>query len=171
MNARAQCASTPVCAALAVIVAALMPACSSAPHDTKAQQPLAAYSWLLGEWLSDSGDQRIHESWRAAAPDLYSGTGSTEDRHSGERKGFEQLQLVARDGRIFYVANVAQNPAPVAFALTSDDPYRLVFTNPQHDFPRKIVYELVAEEELRVEVSDGGERGFALNFTRLHSAQ
>lgn len=154
--------------ALLVLTTCLVIACTSAPQHETPTHTLAAYSWLLGEWRADTGKNYIHESWQAEGQHSFIGNGATQSKQGGERKGFERLELVSRDGKTFYVATVAGNPAAVAFTLSGNNPDQLVFTNPEHDFPKKIVYQRVGQDQLRVVVSDGGDRGFALDFTRTN---
>ena len=77
----------------------------------------------------------------------------------------ESLRLVEMSGEVFYVAKVGHNDLPIAFKLTSGSDDRAVFENPQHDFPKRLEYRLT-EGRLVVTVSDGGTRGFTLDFTR-----
>lgn len=140
---------------------AYSPAADSTPHD------LAAYQWLLGDWRADAGEQFVHEHWQIQGARSFAGIGSTENRETGERKESERIELVARDGQVFYIPSVPHNPAPVTFELISDSPNRLVFVNPDHDFPKKVVYQRIDQDHFRVEVSDGASRGFALEFKRM----
>lgn len=128
---------------------------------------LTAYEWLLGDWRAEAGKNYVREQWDRSGPRSFSGLGSNENRTTGERKGYEQLELISRDGKVLFIATVQHNPAPVAFKLISDDPHQLVFSNPEHDFPKKIVYLHIDQDHYRVEVSDGGENGFALDFERM----
>jgi hypothetical protein len=70
-------------------------------------------------------------------------------------------------GEVFYIAKVAHNPLPIAFKLSECGEGLAVFTNPAHDFPRRLEYRL-AGDALSVQVSDGteGGKGFTLNFKR-----
>lgn len=69
-------------------------------------------------------------------------------------------------GGVFYVSKVSHNELPVAFRLTTCTDGRFVFDNPQHDFPRRLDYRRVGADRLTVHVSDGGEKGFTLEFER-----
>ena len=61
---------------------------------------------------------------------------------------------------------------PVAFALVSITDDRVVFENPDHDFPQKITYERNADGSVTATVEapaqDGdGPRRIVLNFTQV----
>src|SRR5512134_3845185 len=75
--------------------------------------------WLVGEWIAESGDRRIVETWRDVSPATFEGSGVTTARTGGAMLDSEVLRLVAMADAVFYVAKVAHNPYPVAFRLTS----------------------------------------------------
>lgn len=146
-------------------------ACVSSPAVDSPPHSLAAYQWLLGDWRADAGKQFVHEHWQIQDARSFAGIGGTENRETSERKESERIELVARDGKVFYIPTVPHNPAPVAFELINDDPDRPVFANPEHDFPKMIVYQRIDLNHLRVEVSDGGDKGFALEFEKLREEE
>jgi hypothetical protein len=80
--------------------------------------------------------------------------------------GGESLRLVAMSGGVYYIAKVSHNAYPVAFALSACSDGRLVFENPTHDFPRRLEYTFTAPDAMTVRVSDGGAKGFVLEFRR-----
>lgn len=127
---------------------------------------LDAASWLLGEWLAQDAGKAITESWRAASPDTFEGSGVTRSRADDSIIEAESLRLVRMADAVFYVAKVAHNPHPVSFRLVECPPHELVFENPSHDFPRRLVYTLEDDGALAVAVSDGAEKGFTLRFLR-----
>ena len=79
------------------------------------------------------------------------------------------LRLVEMAGGVFYISKVTHNELPVAFRLNECADGRFVFDNPAHDFPRRLEYLLAPDGRLTVNVSDGGEKGFSLNFARSSS--
>jgi hypothetical protein len=126
---------------------------------------LDAARWLLGEWVADSGERVVTESWRASSEKTFEGAGVTRAKASGEIVDGEALRLVEMTDAVFYVAKVAHNEYPVAFRLIECDDGRLVFENPTHDFPQRLEYRRVGEAGLKVDVS-AGSRGFTLDFRR-----
>ena len=55
---------------------------------------------------------------------------------------------------------------PIAFRLNACGDGRFVFDNPAHDFPKRLEYLQEPDGRLTVSVTDGAEKGFALNFVR-----
>jgi hypothetical protein len=122
--------------------------------------------WLLGQWVAESDDRRVLETWREVSATTFEGRGVTSARADAAVLDGEDLRLVAMLDAVFYVAKVAHNPYPVAFRMTVCDAGQLVFENPTHDFPRRLEYAMLPGGRLEVTVSDGAERGFKLLFRR-----
>lgn len=127
---------------------------------------LAELRWLLGDWAADGDKTSFHESWAELGPQTFEGSGIERAKTDGAVKGSEVLRLLEMAGSIFYVSKVAHNDLPVAFRLTSCEEGRFVFENPAHDFPRVLEYRRDGHDRLVVRVSDGGEKGFTLDFRR-----
>ena len=67
---------------------------------------------------------------------------------------------------VFYIAKVGHNDLPVAFRLSECEAGRFAFVNAGHDFPRRLDYVRQGNDRLSVRVSDGGDKGFTLDFAR-----
>ena len=52
---------------------------------------------------------------------------------------------------------VAENEYPVPFRLTSVESGRVVFENPTHDFPQKIIYQRNGTHALKVTIEGPGD--------------
>ena len=127
---------------------------------------LSSMRWLLGEWLADGPKSAWRETWTEAGPHSWEGQGIETPKADPARASTEDLRLVEMGGGVFYVAKVGHNDLPVAFRLVECSDDRLVFTNPAHDFPRRLDYQRQPDGRLQVRVSDGEEKGFALDFVR-----
>ncbi len=141
--------------------------------------PLAAYGadcdsleslrWLLGDWTADGSKSSFHESWRELGPQDFIGMGLERAKADGAVRAGEELRLVRMGGGVFYVSKVAHNEFPVAFRLTGCADESYVFENATHDFPKRLEYRRSGESGLSVRVSDGGKKGFTLEFKRVDS--
>jgi hypothetical protein len=60
-----------------------------------------------------------------------------------------------KDEQVLYIPIVKgqNNDQPVVFLLTKQTPKQLVFENPKHDYPQKIVYKKVNENSLVATIS------------------
>ncbi len=72
----------------------------------------------------------------------------------------QKLRLLYRSGRFVYLARVSgQNSGnPVSFRLVPGTGNRLVFENPYHDFPQRIIYHHFAADSL-VAIVEGTDKG------------
>lgn len=130
---------------------------------------LASLRWLLGDWVADGNKTTFHESWTEVAPHTFEGSGIERAKPEGSIRGSEVLRLVEMAGAVFYFSKVTHNELPVAFRLNECADGRFVFDNPAHDFPRRLEYVLAPDGRLTVNVSDGAEKGFSLDFARSAS--
>ena len=105
-------------------------------------------AWMAGHW----GDGKVEEFWLAPKGEVMLGLGRT--LRSNGKVGFEFLRIARLDdGTIAYLAQPGGRP-PTAFRLVESKPGRVVFANPEHDFPKRIVYEL-REGKLCARTDDG----------------
>jgi len=127
---------------------------------------LDSMRWLLGEWLADDSKSTWRESWTAIGPKTWEGRGIETSKSDPGKQSTEELRLVEMGGSVFYLAKVTHNELPIPFHLVDCGDGRLVFANPAHDFPRRLEYERQADGRLHVRISDGGDKGFTLDFAR-----
>lgn len=135
-----------------LIGAALLAGCAAGKPDaattngTQAlDERLAPAAFLRGAWATEWRDgRRTEEHWIHPAGGTMLGVNRTLARGAdgSERTAFfEFLMIVVRPGgEIDYLAAPAGRSPPTPFRLTSSGPDELVFENPEHDFPRRIIY-------------------------------
>lgn len=99
-------------------------------------------TWLTGTWnrTNVKPGRKAHERWEMVGNHTMKGFGVTMKEQ--DTTFVEKLQLVIRDNKIWYVADVAHNQAPVFFELTAISNDGFTCENPAHDFPKKIIYKL-----------------------------
>ncbi len=114
---------------------------------------------LQGKWIMKTKRGAIGEEWKKM------------DDHYLQSRGFfikgtdtittERVSLKNTKEGIFYTPTVEDqnNQQPVAFKLTADSNNIFVFENPQHDFPKRIVYKLVSADSIYAYI-DGGPSQF-----------
>ncbi len=122
---------------------------------------------LLGEWhdVQDGGKTVFHENWERNESGILVGLGFV---LSGQDTVFiEHLGIVQFDGATHYAATIrSQNSGEAVLFKLVHDQDSLVFTNPEHDFPQRIVYVPVDNDHWNVTVS-GKEKGITTT-DRLH---
>lgn len=111
-------------------------------HAQNVKQNFEKLNWLNGTWerTNIKPGQTAEESWQTVAPNELVGKGVTKQ---GEKVVFEEkLQLLIKNNEIYYIAVVAPSKLPTWFKLTQLTSTGFVCENPDHDFPKRIVYQL-----------------------------
>ena len=123
---------------------------------------LADLSWIAGAWETAPGAKRqSEEHWTTAAGATMMGMSRTV---AGEKTvEFEYLRIEQRADGIYYVAHPKARCPATDFKLTRASANELVFENPQHDFPKRIIYRKGADDSLTASV-DGGEGTKAISY-------
>ena len=69
----------------------------------------------------------------------------------------ERVALTKDKKEILYTSTVENqnNEKPVIFKMTYSSANTFIFENPEHDFPRRIVYHLVSADSLHAYIDDG----------------
>ncbi len=100
---------------------------------------LAGLEWLSGSWVGKAGDgTTLEEHWTTPVGGGMFGVGR--GQRAGLTTSFEYARIEARrDGSVVYVAS-PRGGTPTEFERAAGDPSEIVFENPKHDFPRRIVY-------------------------------
>jgi hypothetical protein len=127
---------------------------------------LTTFGWLKGEWISKSSSSTTSESWRKVSEVTLEGIGVTEQNDANKPKTEETLRLVEMSDQVFYIAKVGHNELPVAFEAVSCGKNNVTFENLKHDFPKRLVYQLLAEDKMSVTVSDAQDKGFVIHFSK-----
>jgi hypothetical protein len=124
----------------------------SAQQPTEKKTTIADLTWISGAWVLEHGGTRTEETWSPAASNAILGMSRT---LRGDRMvAFEFLRIVQRNDGIFYVAQPGGRPA-TDFKLTSFDGSTAIFENPQHDFPKRILYTRNPDGSLTARIDAG----------------
>lgn len=109
------------------------------PAAAAAPAPVATdLSWLRGCWTLTSPDGSVtQEHWLPPAGGALLGVSRTVA--DGRMVSHEFLSIAAVDGRLVYVARPSGQPE-TAFPVVTASDTEVVFENPTHDFPTRIVY-------------------------------
>ena len=112
-----------------------------------AEPAVSDLAWMAGHWAEGN----VEELWLAPKADLMLGMSRTVRKNG--TAAFEFIRIAKTDRGIAYIAQPGGRP-PTAFALVESKPGRVVFANPEHDYPKRIVYEL-REGKLCARTDDG----------------
>lgn len=149
--------------ALLAVLAAASPGQSLGPSPGLRPAPspgkIADLAWLEGHWTGADGPLQMEEIWTSPAGDSLVGLHKDVATRAGAARmvSFEFLRIDAGADGIAYIAQPGGQP-PTRFALAEIGARRVVFANPTHDFPQRILYWLDDAGALhaRVEGPKGG---------------
>jgi hypothetical protein len=119
--------------------------------------------FLQGTWKMEN--KEIYEHWDKLNENKLKGF--SYKLNNGQMVISEYLDITKADNEVIYSATVLkQNQGKeVNFKLTKTDS-TFTFENPNHDFPKKIVYQKLNDTEIFVTVSDGKQKGFAYRLKK-----
>ena len=121
--------------------------------------------WLLGNWTSEFPEGYVIESWEKKNDLTFKGISNV--IMGGDTVSSEAITIKNEEFQTVCIPIVKnQNGSkPIKFTLTSFKDNHLVFENPEHDFPQKIVYKKITKDSLLVEIS--GEMNGTINTQTL----
>ena len=128
---------------------------------------LADLAWIAGDWQTAAGGRRqIEEHWTSVAGGTMMGVSRTV---AGDKTvEFEYLRIEQRADGIYYVAHPKARCPATDFKLTKASATEAVFENPQHDFPKRIIYRKTGDDSLTASIDGGeGSRAMTFAFTRM----
>ncbi len=121
--------------------AALTLAAALLSPGMQASQPSPAdigrLAWLAGCWSRSRPQGQVEEHWMAPAGGSMLGMSRTVS--GGKTVEYEFLRIAEVDGRLAYAASPS-GQATATFPVKSMEDGAVVFENPTHDFPQRIIY-------------------------------
>ncbi|MFN0108401.1 MAG: DUF6265 family protein [Blastocatellia bacterium] len=110
-----------------------------APMNSDAQQKttLDDLAWLAGCWQDERGGRFREENWTKPKGSSMLGVGRTVK--DGKTTEFEFMRIHEDKGEIFFTAKPS-GQAETTFKLISNADGKAIFENPQHDFPKRVIY-------------------------------
>ncbi|MEP6767902.1 MAG: DUF6265 family protein [Acidobacteriota bacterium] len=151
-----------IASALLVLAAAF----AFSPTSASAASPdsMTAVAWMAGDW-SGVDEQGVSNEERWIEPAGGMMLGVHRDITSGKATAFEFLRIESTPEGIVYFASPGGKP-PTPFKMIESGDKRVVFENPQLEFPRRILYWLgkLGEMHARIEGAGGG-KAMAVEWT------
>ena len=135
----------------------------AAPLAAQAPEPPA---WLAGCWVRERGTRRIDDLWMAPRAGIMLGVSRTV--RSDTLVEYEHLAIERRGGTLVYRATPS-GQAPAEFTATAVGVDEVVFENPAHDFPQRIIYRARGTDSLVARIEgpvEGGSRAAEFPYRR-----
>lgn len=114
---------------------------------------------LTGKWEDISKDNAFYEEWRLAGEDSLSGKGFVLVQQ--DTVFIENLSMWKEDNGLCKFSALISNQnngEQIVFEQTGAQDGRIIFENKEHDFPQRIIYELISNVEMHVLI-DGQQNG------------
>lgn len=120
--------------------------------------------FLIGTWKIDNTE--VYEHWDQVSNESYKGLSYR--IQDGLVIPTEYLEMVRDDDEVIYLATVPHQNAgqTIRFSQTQVGD-RVVFENPDHDFPRIVTYEKISPSKIQVELSDGEDKQVSYELIRV----
>lgn len=148
--------------AVLLLLALPVPSWSADPPaatTVTASVTLDSLAWLAGSWSGTTDKIFSEEHWMAPRGNTM--VGMHRDLRDGRTLIFEFMRIEATPEGIVFMAQPKGRPA-TPFPMVEMGPRRVVFANPKHDYPQRIIYALAREGVLQARVE--GERNGKLWF-------
>lgn len=115
----------------------LLAAAPECPAVASGSPGMAQLGWLAGAWSGDDRGTLNEEVWLAPSGGLM--LAMHRDTAGGKATGFEFLRIEQDGDAVVYRAMPEGRPA-TDFRRVAQGPACIVFENPEHAFPRRILY-------------------------------
>ena len=99
-------------------------------------QEIEKLAWMTGTWTQNKNGEIVQESWLGPKGKMMAAVNLTS---SAKRTSFEFLRIVETPAGLAYLASPG-GKTPVEFKLKEITDKRVVFENPAHDFPQRVMY-------------------------------
>jgi hypothetical protein len=127
-----------------------------------AEPKLTDLDWMSGHWAATVDGMEMEELWSTPRGGLLLGMHRD---ISAKRTSFEFMRIAKTADGIVYLAQPSGKP-PTPFKLTESADKRVVFSNPEHDFPKRIIY-WMKDAKLCARVEGDGGKGEEWCWSRV----
>ena len=134
---------------LSLLILLFFASCKKSKEVSK----IVGNDWLLGKWENKSDEGNLLEIWKKANDSLFLGESyfikEKDTLHS------EKIEMQQKGENLLYVSTIKgqNNDKPITFKHNIEIEKQLVFENPKHDFPQKIVYSLITKDSIVIQIS------------------
>ena len=131
----------------------------SASGEAGVATDVSALAWMAGHWRGVDEGTSMEELWTAPAGGTLLGV--HRDVKGARTVSWEFLRIETTPDGIVYQASPMGRP-PTPFKLVESGERRAVFANPQHDFPKRILYWLATDGALHARIE--GDAGKSMEW-------
>lgn len=114
-------------------------------------------AWLSGCWAPDGAEAGTSEHWMPPAGG--SMIGMSRFVMNGDTRAWEYLRIVETGDSSLTLFASPSGQEPAEFQLAGIEENEVVFENPEHDFPQRIIYRLLGSNRLLGRIEGETEEG------------
>lgn len=151
------------------LVASVTPSSALGRIDAAQSPAVDRLAWLEGCWQQDRGAAVVEEHWMKPRGGSLIGMGRTVA--GGKTVEYEFLRIAEIGGALAYIARPS-GQAEATFPMKSLADGEVVFENPSHDFPQRVIYRRNADGSVTARVEgtlNGQARGQDFPYRRCAS--
>ena len=112
------------------------------------------YKWMAGTWNS-TDDPGVYEIWTLDGEML---SGLSMQVWQGDTNILERMEITENEGLFQLEVFLSDTAESTIFPMSVREANRMHFTNPQHDFPKEIIYSKLGLNSLRAEIKGNGKK-------------
>ncbi len=130
-------------------------------------QEIEKLAWMTGVWTQKKDGDIVQESWLGPSGKMMAAVNLTTSVRRGT--SFEFLRIVETAAGLAYLASPA-GKVPVEFKLKELGDKRVVFENPTHDFPQRVMYWMEPDGAMKARIEgtvQGKVRGMEWRFEQI----
>lgn len=117
---------------------------------------MQSFEWMVGSWTMKTRNGTIMETW-VSLNDSTMGGESILIKNTGATEQREKLRFICTRKEYFYCVTMPgqNNNEEIKFRVTSFADSSFVSENLQHDFPKRIIYQLINKDSIHAVIDDG----------------
>jgi hypothetical protein len=144
--------------------------CYTAPAQSFTEKDFKPLHGLIGLWKMETNRGALYEEWKLLNDHQLSG--KSFKINNTDTVVLERVTLSLNNNSIFYSPLVSNqnNGQTIHFTLISSTNQRYIFENKTHDFPQRVIYQLVSDKVLQARIEgtkNGKQMGSDFNYSRM----
>jgi Domain of unknown function (DUF6265) len=152
-----------------LFISGIISSFTHAQQNKYSEKDFGSLHSLAGTWKMETPRGPMFERWVMA--DSHKLVGKSYKMKNADTIVLEKLELAFVKGAIFYTSVVSDqnNQRPIPFKLVSAGDNKFIFENKSHDYPQRIIYQLVSTDSVHARIEgtkNGKEMGSDFFYTR-----
>jgi hypothetical protein len=118
--------------------------------DNNNIRTLKNLEWIVDTWQQETSRGPMFETWKIINDSLWKGKAYR--LIESDTMILETLSIEIKGDNIYYIPVVPHNEGAVYFKQIEQSGDKVIFENPEHDFPQRIIYSKMFDDSLHVQI-------------------